>query len=335
MSTLTENLSYSLPAEHYKIGTKLDPKRLLTPSLLSNMREDLRSETKSIMEALRKDGHIKGKQKWAETLAYNKQRHEEILRVALEAHSAEIAGISAFSTHVLNSVANQCYLEDGSSISGVEYRYQILFRALIDGNEVVMITRTPVAWDRNIEASLVDIAPPPQDDVDVAGFRTDPENWDPQGYHLQISPDTEFINYWYDSPPELYYERALHMRMNIGHLVLAANYRPSKPHERMQSIVLDRATMCGWRFIHNGDRMSEAGWHVARNKREAIDMARSWAAKQDKRSSGGSPRLLPSIERGEIEIKKALGIKNPWKSSSKRSPNEEPLYPVSKNEIVI
>lgn len=297
--------TYELPLPKFAIGTKLDPKRLGSAFSRAQLTRQLVAETMKTLRKLRKQGYADRAKDGGKMLGdHNKNRIRTMIRIMDEAASAEIIGIrpSRYG-HIVGTFAHESYLEDGQSHGGVIYNYQVLYRATIDGNAIAFAPDGAYHSEHTIEGALLDYPAAPADDFAFAAIS--PKDLEDGTWFLQLAPATEFVSYWYGTPED-YYNKPVHLRMNHAHLDTADLFQlPERPVAGAPAVELDRAVLCGWQFATKGH--GGLGWKVARNPREAVEQAKAWARRQDRRSHHDEPKLGAAIER--------IAIRKPWKET--------------------
>lgn len=71
---------------------------------------------------------------------HQKELIRKFMKIIDSAHRVTVAGVIPTYGHVINYVANQCYIEGvPGAASGVGYTYHLLYQANIDGKELAII----------------------------------------------------------------------------------------------------------------------------------------------------------------------------------------------------
>jgi hypothetical protein len=98
------------------------------------------SEHIRVCAKLRRDGYIqKTPGDTAVLTKHVKGMIRAFMHVIDTAHTVEVAGVHGGGHHLGLSPVNQCYVGGGSGWSGMDFYAQLLWRATVDGNEVVVL----------------------------------------------------------------------------------------------------------------------------------------------------------------------------------------------------
>lgn len=147
----------SLPQPKYAVGTVLDLRKLSADDYRYYAKCVLREilkDTQKIVYKLKREGYMKG-MVGKKMLPGNKEQIRLKLFVLKNAHTIEIAGASPRGMHVVGTVGNECYLQNGQCHSGVSYDYHLLFRCEHEGNQVVYVHRHPIIGEAYLKNLLV------------------------------------------------------------------------------------------------------------------------------------------------------------------------------------
>ncbi|MBX4911473.1 hypothetical protein HJA82_29605 [Rhizobium bangladeshense] len=109
-------------------------KQLLRAQIREHLRIDRRLRLKGYLTRTPEDPTILG--------VNTKRMIREFMAVIDNAHTVEVAGIHANGHHLGLQPVSECYVRGGSGWSGMEFYGQLLWRATIDGNEVVVLQPT-------------------------------------------------------------------------------------------------------------------------------------------------------------------------------------------------
>jgi hypothetical protein len=154
-----------LPVPPYAIGTRIDITKLEGGDAryyFRTMLRDILRKTRSTLDSLQAQGYLKdmvGKK----MLPGNKVQLRQKLDILLHPDAVELAGMAPQGMHVTGTVGNQCYLRNGQCHSGVSYCYYLLFRKLVDGNQVVYIHPEPLIRGEYLRKLVIPVsenAPP-------------------------------------------------------------------------------------------------------------------------------------------------------------------------------
>lgn len=147
----------ALPQPEYAVGTVLDLRRLSADDYgyyaKCVLREILR-DTQKIVYRLKLEGYMRG-MVGKKMLPGNKEQIRLKLFVIKNAHTVEIAGMSPNGMHVVGTVGNECYLQNGQCHSGLSYRYHLLFRCEHEGRQVVYVHQHAIIGGPFIKKLLV------------------------------------------------------------------------------------------------------------------------------------------------------------------------------------
>lgn len=131
--------SYAIPEVEIRIGMKLEPFVLSAWARKKILRTMIR-EHLSICSGMRRDGYLaKTPGDTAVLTKHVKGMIRAFMNVIDNAHTVEVAGVHGGGHHLGLSPVNQCYVGGGSGGSGMDFYAQLLWRATVDGNEVVVL----------------------------------------------------------------------------------------------------------------------------------------------------------------------------------------------------
>ena len=110
------------------------------------------------------------------------------------------------------------------------------------------------------------------------------------GLRLELAPDREFVA-WAFAEPGGYRSRPLAERMS-GRIYLrptGPGFDPSRLSSRGRvSVILDRAVMCGWRFVA-GRGAPRTSWAVADDRQAAVEAARAYSGDMESYDRAAAP----------------------------------------------
>ncbi len=133
------NRTHSIPDPAVHIGMKLAPFALSEWERKKILRTMI-SEHVRICAGMRHDGYlVKTPGDTAVLTKHVKGMIRAFMNVIDTAHTVEVAGIHGGGHHLGLSPVNQCYVGGGSGWSGMDFYTQLLWRATVEGNEVVVL----------------------------------------------------------------------------------------------------------------------------------------------------------------------------------------------------
>ncbi|MNU26995.1 hypothetical protein D3C71_153800 [compost metagenome] len=133
------NRTNSIPDPAVHIGMKLAP-FALSAWERKNILRTMISEHVRICAGMRREGYLaKTPGDTAVLTKHVKGMIRAVLNVIDNAHTVEVAGVHGGGHHLGLSPVNQCYVGGGSGWSGMDFYAQLLWRATVDGNEVVVL----------------------------------------------------------------------------------------------------------------------------------------------------------------------------------------------------
>jgi hypothetical protein len=134
--------TYSIPSPSVHIGMKLAPFALSAWERKKIVRAMI-SEHLRICGRLRRDGYLEKAPDDSGVLTKHvKGMIRACMHVIDTAHTVEVAGVHGGGHHLGLSPVNQCYVGGGSGWSGMDFHAQLLWRATVGGNEVVVLQPT-------------------------------------------------------------------------------------------------------------------------------------------------------------------------------------------------
>jgi len=146
----------SLPVPSIAVGTKVKMREWARKQDLAyywrNAVRQVISDTRAVVTVLQRDGYLTG-MVGRKMLAHNKAKIRAALDIMRTADSVEVAGHMPSATHVVGSVAGQCYLTRSNCHGGVEYHCYLLFRKKdSEGRELAYIHRHAMVSEGSLEA---------------------------------------------------------------------------------------------------------------------------------------------------------------------------------------
>lgn len=146
----------AMPQPKYAVGTVLDLRKLSAHDYRYYakcvLREVLR-DTQKIIYRLKLQGYMTG-MVGKKMLPGNKEQIRLKLFAMKNAHTVEIAGMSPYGMHVVGTVGNECYLQNGQCHSGMHFDYYLLFRCEHEGNQIVYVHPYSIIGEPYIKALL-------------------------------------------------------------------------------------------------------------------------------------------------------------------------------------
>ncbi len=131
--------SYAIPDTALHVGMKLEPFALSAWERRQILRTMI-SDHIRVCAKLRRDGYIKKTPDDRTILTkHGKGMIRDCMHVIDTAHTVEVAGIHGGGHHLHSRPVNQCYVSGGTGWSGMDFYAQLLWRATVDGNEVVVL----------------------------------------------------------------------------------------------------------------------------------------------------------------------------------------------------
>lgn len=131
--------AYDLPLPKFPVGTKVPPFRLSRYQRGTILKAMIRSHIRTLTR-LRKDGYAKREPGDSAVLSKHiKGMIRAYLKVVDTAYEIEIAGTVADGLHLGLHPVNGCYVGGGAGWSGMDFYYQLLWRAEDDKNHVVVL----------------------------------------------------------------------------------------------------------------------------------------------------------------------------------------------------
>jgi hypothetical protein len=131
--------SDSIPDPAVHIGMKLTPFSLSAWERRKIVRTMI-SEHVRVLSGMRRDGYIK---KTPGDTAILTNHVKGMIRACMHvidtAHTVEVAGVHGGGHHLGLMPVSQCYVGGGTGWSGMDFHAQLLWRATVDGNEVVVL----------------------------------------------------------------------------------------------------------------------------------------------------------------------------------------------------
>jgi hypothetical protein len=128
-----------IPEPEIHIGMKLEPFSLSNWERRKIVRTMI-SEYVCVLVKLRRKGFVK---KTPDDRAVLTQHVKGMIRAFMHvidtAHTVEVAGIHGGGHQLGLSPVNQCYVGGGTSCSGMDFHAQLLWRATVDGKELVVL----------------------------------------------------------------------------------------------------------------------------------------------------------------------------------------------------
>lgn len=144
----------ALPKPKLPIGTVIDISGMSKENLDYYGRMALRQVLRKIripIKSLRAEGYLK-EMTSNKMLPFHKAKVRAMLDMMRLAESIEVAGHAPSGMHVVGTIGNQCYLQNGQCHGGVDYSCYLLFRRKVDGNSVVYLHPEPLVDECYIKA---------------------------------------------------------------------------------------------------------------------------------------------------------------------------------------
>jgi hypothetical protein len=130
--------AYDLPTPRIAVGAKIVGFKLDDYSRYMWARYQVREHAK-IAKSLRFQGFLEREPGFPVLSRHCKAAIRTVFTVVDTSYEVEVAGIQADGHHLQLHATNGCYVGGGSSWSGMIFYYQLLFRAKLHNNHVVIL----------------------------------------------------------------------------------------------------------------------------------------------------------------------------------------------------
>jgi hypothetical protein len=130
---------HPMPSPKIRVGMKVKPFEL-TGWARRQIVEFLIKDHLRVLASLRRAGYAKRSPEDPAILSkHTKDAIRAFLHVIDDAHTVEIAGVHGEGHHLGLHTVNACYVDGGSGWSGMTFYGQLLWRALVNGNQLVVL----------------------------------------------------------------------------------------------------------------------------------------------------------------------------------------------------